>query len=242
MTADLRLGRIPQLDPRNVNFPIRTLLADAGAAPPRSFTWRGGPVLDQGREGSCVGHAFAGDVSARPVPLPATHELALRLYHRARQLDDVPGEAYEGTSVLAGAKAAREAGYLDEYRWAFTLRDAVQAIAYHGPVILGIDWYESFFHPDSTGVIRLSGEIAGGHAILAHGVSLRFLTNLRPRTFSDVDQDRSYVLLRNSWGTDYGLEGDVRLPLTDLARLLTPEADVCVPVRRGHGHPLPPEA
>ncbi len=205
--------RVPGLDPRNRDYPIRTLL---GPKPPRSYTWSCGTWLDQGSEGACVGHAWAHEAAARPVVRPADSALAFGLYRRAQQLDPWPGEDYSGTSVLAGAKAAREKGLLTEFRWAFGLDDLLSAVSRHGPVVLGVNWYEGMF--DTTnGFLSVSGRLAGGHAILATGVRLR---------------DES-VLLHNSWGQGWGVNGKARIRFADLQTLLSQDGDVCVPVVRG---------
>lgn len=121
------LDRIPQYDPRNRSFPIRTLLAPRS---PRSYTWRLGQLnLDQGTEGACVGFSWAQEMAARPVVIPTTVQTARSLYFDARTLDQWPGEDYEGTSVLAGAKAVQRLGHMSEYRWAFGVQDVVDALA-----------------------------------------------------------------------------------------------------------------
>src|SRR5688572_4651035 len=115
------LGRLPEFDNRSYAYPIRTLLP---TKQPRSYTWRVGVNLDQGNEGACVGFGWAHELAARPVVVPAiTNQLGLDLYREAQVLDQWPGEDYDGTSVIAGAKAVQRRGHLTEYRWAFTEPD-----------------------------------------------------------------------------------------------------------------------
>ena len=172
---------------------------------------------------------MAHEIAARPVMRGADSELAFRLYRRAQQLDEFEGEGYSGTSVLAGMKAATEAGYYSEYRWAFGIEDLVRAVGYHGPAVLGLNWYEGMFEPQS-GVISATGSIAGGHCILMRGVTLRFTGSTRD--FASIDMDRSSALLRNSWGRGWGDNGDCRVTLRDLDRLLHEGGEAAVPVTR----------
>jgi hypothetical protein len=173
--------------------------------------------LDQGNVGACVGFSWAAELAARPTVIAhITNDTGHLLYRRAQQLDQWPGESYEGSSVIAGAKAVTEAGYMTEYRWAFSLPDALEAIAYHGPCVLGIPWYSGMMRTDANGYIRPTGSVVGGHAILVRGVSVK----------------RQAVLLRNSWGADWSLRGDAWLLWSDLGRLLSEDGECCVPVRR----------
>lgn len=209
-----KLDRLVQFDERSRNFPVRTLVAEK---PPRSYTWACTQYLDQGREGACVGFSWTHELVAKPVPiLGLTNQTAQAIYKRAQMLDQWEGESYEGTSVIAGAKAVMEAGYLKEYRWAFGLDDLILAIGYRGPAVLGINWYEGMFDTDSNGFVRVTGGIAGGHAILARGVSVR----------------NRFVLLHNSWGSDWGMNSTAKISFEDLDRLLREQGEACIPTFR----------
>ena len=215
------LGRVPQFDERSRAFPVRALV---GPKPPRSYTWSCGSVLDQGQQGSCVGHAWAHELIARPVVVPGIdHATAVQLYYAAQGLDDEPGGEYpgasphyEGTSVLAGAKATQNAGYITEYRWAFGLDDLILALGHAGPAVIGLDWYNDMFDPDADGLLHVTGGIAGGHAILANGVSVR----------------KRLVRLHNSWSSSWGVNGEAYIGFDDLAGLLKAGGEACVPLGR----------
>ena len=215
VTSDRRLDRIPQFDPKSRRFGIASLLPDK---PPRSYTWRTSKVLDQGQEGACVGFGWGHELLARPRVVSTVDDAYARsIYAEARRLDEWPGEDYEGTSVLAGAKAVLALGHMSEYRWAFNFDDLILTIGYHGPVVLGLNWYTGMMNADAEGYIRPTGHIEGGHCIAAIGVSV----------------SRRRVMLVNSWGTDWGpLGGYCYLAFDDLRRLQDEQGEVCIPVGR----------
>lgn len=222
---DPRLGRLPHFDERSRAYPVMATLV--APAPPRSYTWSvPAPTLDQGPDGSCVGHAWAHELLARPAAATGVdHTFALeRIYWEAQRIDPWDGGAYpggspfyEGTSVLAGAKVVQGLGAMAEYRWAFSIDELALAIGYKGPAVLGIPWYESMFDPDPDGRVHVAGDVAGGHAILCRGVSMRL----------------QLFRLRNSWGI-WGLNGsgDCLISFDDLDRLLHEGGEACVPMGR----------
>lgn len=220
-TQDKRLDRLVHFDERSKAFPIRELIGDKQ---PRSYTWRLNTRLDQGSDGACVGFSWSHELAARPVEVPnITNATALQTYYRAQQLDEWEGGAYpgaspfyEGTSVLAGAKAVQETGHMKEYRWAFSLNDALLAIGYQGPGILGTWWYSDMFEPDEKGFVKPTGSRVGGHAIIVRGISVK----------------GRYVRLSNSWGTNWGVGGDCFVTFEDFEKLLMDEGEFCIPVGR----------
>ncbi len=207
------LDRVPQFDERSWSYPIRELL---GARKPRSYTWPLKTWNDQGREGACVGFAWSHELAAAPVKVPTDNEVGLRIYREAQKIDQWPGEAYSGTSVLAGAQVAKALGYIPEYRWAFGAQDVIDTVGTYGTCVLGMNWYQGMFGPDENGFLRPTGRVAGGHALVCLGVNLR----------------GEYVTLHNSWGRDWGVNGRARLAFPDLDRLLREDGDACVPVTR----------
>jgi hypothetical protein len=214
-TGDRRLDRIPQFDPRSRNFPIRALIGDVTLKPKR---WTCLPRLDQGRQGACVGFGWSAELAADPVRVKVSDGTALALYHRAQQLDEWPGEAYEGTSVLAGAKAVQEQGHLVEYRWAFGVDDVLAAISAHGPVVIGVDWMRGMMDTDARGYIVPTGDVVGRHCTLLRGL---------------IRERGQWVCVgRQSWGRDWGIGGDFKLAADDLGVLLKNAGEACVPVTR----------
>lgn len=200
---------VPRHDPRSRAYPATAGLPTT----PRSYTWGCGAWLDQGREGACVGHGWAHEIAARPKVHAVTSADAFALYRKAQTLDEWPGEDYEGSSVLAGAKAVVQAGFIKSYAWCFGIDDVVLTIGRRGPVVLGVPWLSDMFEPDADGFIHATGGEIGGHCLLARGVNL----------------PGQYVTLRNSWGRDWGRDGDCRISFNDLEVLLLQGGEACIP-------------
>lgn len=206
--------------------------------PFRSRTWKCEVYNDQGSEGACVGFAWSHEIAAKPVAIETDDQWAIDIYRRAQQLDPWPGEAYSGTSVLAGVQAVQEIKnrfdkpLIKEYRWAFGIEDVLRVLGYKGPLVLGVEWHKNFYYPNSEGWIALGGGVVGGHAILAKGVKIVLIDPDKEATFDNIDQHKSYVILHNSWGTSYGDGGNAYISVYDLNYLLEHDGEACIPVKR----------
>ncbi len=210
-----KFGRLIKFDERSRNYPIRNLIS--AVAKPRSYTWSCGIVLDQGSESACTGFAVSQEAAARPVEIfGITNKIAQEVYYRARQLDEWPGENYEGSSVLAAIKVGVERRWYKEYRWAFSEGDLCLAVGYKGPAVLGINWHEGMSEPDKKGIIHAVGLVQGGHAILCNGYNVK--TGL--------------YRLHNSWGSDWGINGECFMSSMDMVKLLNTNGEACIPVIR----------
>jgi hypothetical protein len=208
-------GRREEFDEQSRTFPIRALIPRGTV--PRSYTWRCSVTLDQGSSSACTGFSVAQEAAARPVVVPGiTNLIGRALYERAKQLDQWPGEGYDGSSVLGAIKAGAEKGWYPEYRWAFSEKDLCLAVGFSGPAVLGINWYEGMSSPDATGLIKVTGRLQGGHAILCVGV------NVKTKLYR----------LHNSWGPGWGKNGECFIAAADLARLLRERGEACIPVKR----------
>jgi hypothetical protein len=225
-TTDRRLDAVPQFDPRSRGYPIAEKLTDRQRAL-RSFGWDCDVWLNQGKEGAAVGFAWAHELAADPGEVKGvTKKLARDIYKHARRVDDWPGDRYSGTSVLAGAKVVRFRGYMREYRWGFGVIDALRAIAYFGPVVVGIPWYDSMLVPRPSGLLEVNRDDEGNrHAVLVTGVALRARLKGEPGPLSVVH-------LRNSWGKRWGVDGDCWIRIDDFEALLRDDGECCVPIGR----------
>lgn len=224
-----RLGWRPAHDSRSLDYPIRSTLRESYED---VRTWPRGPILDQGREGACVGFAWTNELIASPRPDPTTNiseaqQYALNVYREAQKIDEWPGESYSGTSVLAGAKIVKGAGHIDEYRWAFNIDDVKDTVIQHGPVIVGIPWYESMYQTRDSGLVEIGGQVVGGHALMVFGYHPAMRIN------GEGWNNRHRVFKwYNSWGPSYGKRGYGYIRYEDLRDLLADWGEACVPMGR----------
>lgn len=232
-TNDPRLDRIPQFDERSRKFPIAAVIPDVL----RSRSWPCALWLDQGQQGACVSFAWHHEAAASPVPIRAlTNDNAFAGYRWMQQNDEWPGEAYSGTSVLAGAKYGHDQGWFDEYRWAFSIDECLRAVSHEGPAVLGIPWRDSMFNTRPDGTLDCSGADDGGHGIMLRGVILprkgvatvSWPSGRRTRVRTDVPLGR----LHNSWNRSWGIDGEALVRADDLEGLLKSDGDCAVPVGR----------
>lgn len=215
-------------DERSRNFPIRGVIRKA--AKRKNRLWQVGPILDQGSEGACVGFGWTAEGLASPVRVDLTrlkarapkepNKFAQYIYAFAKTIDEFDGVDYEGTSVLAGAKSMQTFGLLKEYRWAFSMDEVIDGILVRGPVVLGIPWYESMYEAPK-GILKVSGEQVGGHCILAVGYKV-------------YPGGEDAVILQNSWGKSWGINGLAEIKVSELAKLLK-DGEACLPIKRAFG-------
>lgn len=222
----------PTFDERSKDFPVRAAIAERPKR--RTKKWRNGVILDQGREGACVGFGWTAETLSTPVNVDLTRlkadaphdptQFAHAVYQRAKLIDEYPGEDYDGTSVLAGAKVLKELGVVKEYRWCFKIEDVIDALLTKGPVVLGIYWYAGMYDAPN-GVLKVTGEVVGGHCITAVGFVLA----------KDSATGEDSILLQNSWGYSWGKWGLAEITVTDLKTLLDNDGEACVVTKRSYG-------
>ena len=219
---------VSEHDPKSRKYAMRSVLKQRNIEK-KTTLWQEGIVLDQGSEGACVGFAWTGELLAEP-EAPKTqpsfahaNSLAFSFYNEAKTIDEWPGESYEGTSVLAGAKVMQKAGFIGEYRWCFGVEDVRDAVISEGPVVIGIPWYNGMYDTLPGGLVKVSGRSTGGHAILLTGYTpqMRFGNTLEEA-----------FRWRNSWGNDYGVNGSGWIKYKDLSKLLSGGGEACVPMQR----------
>jgi hypothetical protein len=210
-----RLGRHVNHDPRSLQF-----LVEPAAAKLRSVTHeRVIPVLDQGDLGSCTGNAATGALGTQPLydALPADDRsdldegFAVLVYERATDIDPFPGSYPPddtGSDGLSVAKVLKAYGLISRYRHATSLR-AMQTALQTTPVIVGVHWYTGFDTPDGDGVVKLGGELRGGHEFEVIG----------------VDFERKRFEAVNSWGDGWGVAGHFFITFDDMRHLLSERGD-----------------
>jgi C1A family cysteine protease len=190
------------------------------------------PVYDQGQLGSCTGNGWAG--AAEFLLLRQGYQdfapSRLFIYYNERVLDnDVPIDA--GASISDGAHVVSTQGCPHENLWPYNiatfaeqppqnvfadgllhrvlqvqqvsqdLTSMKEVLASGLPIVIGFTVYPSFesTHVDKTGVVPMPGHherSIGGHCVLVVG----------------YDDSKSTFIIRNSWGTEWGLKGYGTMP------------------------------
>lgn len=191
--VDPRLGRHVEHDERSKRWPARAL--PGGEI--RTRLWNhDAPLLDQGDLGSCTGFAAADlfNCSVMALARQAVHGTrryltnahGLELYKLATGLDEFPGTyppEDTGSSGLGVAKAARQLGYITEYRHVLGFQHLLTVVPMC-PVIVGTWWYEGMSRLDRKGFAHPTGSALGGHEYLLLG----------------QNADDEYFTFLQSWG------------------------------------------
>lgn len=207
--------------PRNRLFAVAEVRPSWLSKPHRDRRWTPGRQLDQGSEGACVGFGCMAEALATPVRTRAAVNAdaqGFRMYEEARRRDEWAGENYAGTSLTGGGNAMRALGYLDQFLWLHTPEEIALAIAWSGPVVIGIPWtttMDELNEPDEY--FEFGGTLRGWHCVLLYGAH-GFAPGGR------VYDHGPWFDLRNSWGG----ASNGRLPASAMAQMFGEGADAWV--------------
>jgi C1A family cysteine protease len=194
------------------------------------------PIEDQGQLGSCTANALVGNLEflEKKAGCPVSDLSRLFVYYNERLLIGTVNED-SGANLRDGIKTLAKQGVCTEkvlpYRIAdFTKKPSTacykqaldhQATSYHRivslremktclaegyPFVFGFTVYESFESPEvaKTGKVNMPApkeKVLGGHAVMGVG----------------YDDASKRFLIRNSWGTNWGLQGYFTMPYDYLA-------------------------
>lgn len=161
---------------------------------PRKRAYTDGPLFDQGNTPQCVGYSSRGFIDGAPILTKATvGPTPTDIYRGAQKNDEWPGTDYDGTSVRGAMKFLQASGYISSYVWAQTVQGAIEWMnGGYGTCVIGTNWYAEMSDVDRNGFMRepapsLTTPI-GGHAF-------RLIW---------WDAKKKGVLMRNSWGHEFG--------------------------------------
>lgn len=207
----MRLGRHVEHDPRSRSYAVQAAsLGTLTSVRHRRLV----PIYDQGNLGSCTGQACAGALSTAPFGHRYREASAVRFYSQATKLDDDPATyppTDTGSTGLAVAKVALARKLCSSYQHAFSLEAALTALQ-TGSVMLGLAWKTGCDTPDSSGLIRWTGSVRGGHEI----------------ELDENDVEGRRVGFPNSWGKGWGVNGRAYMSWDDLAAALADSGDITV--------------
>jgi len=190
------------------------------------------PVYDQGQLGSCTGNGIAGAIEfdQRKQGTPEFTPSRLFIYYNERVIEGTVNQD-SGAQIRDGIKAVATIGAPPETDWPYDIAEFAQkpppkayadakqdlvssyarvaqdltqmqgCIAVGYPFVFGFTVYESFESEQvaQTGIVPMpaSGEtVVGGHCVVAVG----------------YDDSKRTFIIRNSWGTAWGLQGYCLMP------------------------------
>ena len=217
----------------SIQFPMYAARVEAAALPPSvDLRPECPPVYDQGQLGSCTGNGWAGAVEFLQMKqgLTAFTPSRLFIYYNERVADnDVNTDA--GAAISDGAHVVSTQGAPPETDWPYDiaafaekppqrafddglkhltvqvqqvqqdLTSMKEVLADGLPIVIGFVVYQSFESDavTNTGVVPMPGhheKKLGGHCVVVVG----------------YDDSQSRFILRNSWGTGWGMQGYFTMP------------------------------
>lgn len=225
-------GRRHQADSRDHDHLMSLHLPEKVQNLPVSKTWGiSSEHLDQGGTSTCVGHALRNFLRCAPVRTSQPHPSEWDIYRAAVLLDSWKDNDDEselpdndpgmdsGTTVRAGMKGLSQMGLIESYVWAFSLQPAIEWLLTKGPLVIGVNWYDSMMEADASGHISIApgAKVVGGHSVLLRS----------------ANQNRATVGGPNNWGNRWAKKGDFTLSYKDLERLIRENGEVCAAIQKG---------
>lgn len=217
------LGWRKQEDANNYRYLMATVLPDRVAR--KDLYWpMFSQVLNQGATSTCVGHGGKHQLLMNPAPQTKRdgYPTAYDLYWACCRIDPWPendgGNLNIGTSPLALARVMQTMGFLEEYRWAYSVDTIADWLCTRGPVGVGLPWYSSMYSLDKEGYIRVTptAVLDGGHYFVLGGWS----------------EGRGAARCVNSWGRGWGQLGRFWMDGETLERLLREDGEAMTAIER----------
>jgi hypothetical protein len=174
--------------------------------------------LNQGTDGGSVGFGWAAMLEqVNAEEFPASARTATNIQHMAHMDDVERSNILIGASLLGAARYLKRSRYITGYRWGLDTNEIIDCLSVFGPILLGLQWFDSMYNPRPNGIVEVNGPSVGEHCVLADGYlpaedAMRM--GLGPTEL---------IRFVNSFGTGYGIAGRGYLRVMDLAFLLKPE-------------------
>ena len=170
---------------------------------------------------NCVGFAGANFYATQEANAPAdptvSNQLGHDLYYECKVIDGQP-KAENGSSIHTLMQVLKNRGAISAYAFAAHSSEVYDWLAKYGPAITGLSWYTGMEYPGPDRVMKLTGNIVGGHATIITAKDI-LVGNAR------------YYKFRNQWGRSWGVNGDAYLSDENLDRLMHMMGEVAMAVK-----------
>lgn len=230
------IGQGLKLTKSNKIYNLGTKPKGLGASTRKERTWRIRDARDQKSMPSCVGHATYHFLRSSPHANQSKQLTPNEIYFGAQRFDEWPGENYEGTSVSGAMNFLMNHPQIDINGF-HKLETVEQLLAYVmdiGPVIAGTDWDDEMGIVNEKGFITVDNAFdVGGHAYLIYGakIYMRWFETEYGDTDLEIDWDRSYFKILNSWGPNWGIKGTAKITFYDMNSLFNQYSEFLAPVK-----------
>lgn len=166
-----------------------------------------------------------GQMSLSGADAAADEKFAIVLYHLVTDQTGNPSEEWPptdcGSNGLYVCQELISQGLASSYKSAANITGAL-VLLQDGTVMMGGPWFNSWMTPDANGFIDGDGSyeavqeamqsgVAGGHETLLHAI-----TQVSQSADGRVDLPNTVITGRNSWSTQFGLDGDYKLHASTL--------------------------
>lgn len=182
--------------------------------------WHSADVLNQKSTPQCVGYACYKFLTAGHIRNVDSIPTPKEIYDRAQQLDEWPGEDYDGTSIRGGMKALQRSGFIMRYYWLRDVESIANFILTEGPAIVGSIWTRDMSyacHTGEKGWAAPDGSTQGGHAYMLIGAN---------KTKRVPGGGKGAFRILNSWGRGWCNSGRAWLSFDAMRRLLEMDCQV----------------
>lgn len=214
--ARIATARIHALGPAPAPSPTPTPPGPNPTPPvaPTAVVWGDtDTVLDQGQTPHCVGFGSAQWGNTLPIDDHFSNADGNAIYYECKVIDGEP-RTEDGSDVRSAAKALRNRQRLSAYAFAASIGEACQWVLQHGPVIMGTDWTNDMFSPDSRGFVKPTGGVAGGHCYVLLG----------------YDPASAVLTFLNSWGSTWAQNGRFHMHKADAEMLFANKGEALAAV------------
>ena len=155
-------------------------------------------------------------------------KFAIVLYHLVTDQTGDPAQEWPptdcGSNGLYVCQELIKLGYASSYKAASSVTGAITLLQ-NGTVMQGGPWFNSWMSPDKDGFVDGDGSIealqaaiqsgvAGGHETLQRGIP-----QIAQASNGSVELQNTVIKVRNSWSTQFGVDGDYLLHASTLSYL-----------------------